>query len=330
MILESEKLLIESNLGDENMNTENGEIKTVTDKDGNVIFPKTIKAAIEDFPTVPTKTSELINDTGFITTIPTEYITETELNTELSAKANITDIPSLNGYATKTFVTNKIAEASLSGGEIDLSGLATKDELALKADTSSIPTKTSELTNDSGFLTSHQDVSGKADKTYVDAELAKKANESHTHSYNNLTDKPSIPSIDGLATKKELTDGLATKSDTAHNHDETYSKLNHAHEQYLTEHQDISHLALKSELHTHTNKTVLDGITSTKVNEWNNKSDFDGDYNSLTNKPTIPTSLPANGGNANSVNGYSFMKLTQAEYDALETKSENVIYIVED
>ena len=37
-----------------------------------------------------------------------------------------------------------------------------------------IPTKTSELTNDSNFLTQHQDISGKANKTYVDEELSKK------------------------------------------------------------------------------------------------------------------------------------------------------------
>ena len=402
-----------------------------------------------ELPTVPTKVSELANDSGFIKSIPSEYVTETELNAkgyltshqDISMKADKSEIPSLEGYATETFVTNKIAEASLSGGEVDLSGLATKDELALKADTSSIPTKTSELTNDSGFLTSHQDVSGKADKTYVVAELAKKPNESHTHSYNDLTDKPTIPSTTNLATKKELTDGLATKSDathnhdkvyapithehkqyltshqdlsgyalkteiptvptktsqltndsgfiksipseyitetelsaksyatetyvtneiakaslsggevdlseyatkeelatkadktaiptktsqltndsgfltehqdisglatkteltnglktksdTTHNHDAVYSKTNHTHSQYLTEHQDISMKADKSELHSHANKTVLDSITSSKVTEWNNKSNFDGNYNSLTNKPTIPT-VPTN------------------------------------
>lgn len=34
-----------------------------------------------------------------------------------------------------------------------------------KADPSAIPTKTSQLTNDSGYLTAHQDISGKLDKT---------------------------------------------------------------------------------------------------------------------------------------------------------------------
>ncbi len=211
-------------------------------------------------------------------TIPTVDVNKNYVDTQLATKANKSDIPSLNGYATETYVQNKIAEASLSGGEVDLSGYATKDDLNTKADKSAIPTKVSQLTNDKGYLTSHQDISSKADKTYVDTELAKKANTSHTHSYNDLTDKPTIPSTTNLATKTELTNGLETKADKVHTHD-----------QYLTEHQDISMKADKTELHSHSNKTVLDGITSTKVTEWNNKSTFDGNYNSLTNKPTIPT-----------------------------------------
>ena len=39
-----------------------------------------------------------------------------------------------------------------------------KQAMDEKADTTEVPTKTSQLTNDSGFLTSHQDISGKADK----------------------------------------------------------------------------------------------------------------------------------------------------------------------
>ena len=130
-------------------------------------------------------------------TIPTVDVNKNYVDTQLATKANKSEIPSLNGYATETYVQNKIAEASLSGGEVDLSGLATKDELATKADKTAIPTKTSQLTNDSGFLTSHQDISGKADKTYVDNQLT-------------------------------------TKSDTTHNHDTIYSKINHTHSQYLT------------------------------------------------------------------------------------------------
>ena len=45
----------------------------------------------------------------------------------------------------------------------------------------------------------------------------------------------------------------------------------------------------KTEGHNHANKDALDTITIAKINTWNNKSDFDGNYNNLTNKPTIPS-----------------------------------------
>ena len=113
-----------------------------------------IQADILDL-SVPTKVSQLTNDSGFISSIPDEYITESELNAkgyltehqDIAGKADINHIhsyndlldkptiPNLDGYATETFVTNKIAEANLGGGggEIDLSGYATKEELNTKA-----------------------------------------------------------------------------------------------------------------------------------------------------------------------------------------------------
>ena len=72
---------------------------------------------------IPTKTSKLTNDSGFLTSIPSEYVTETEMN-------------------------EAITNAS--------SGYATKDELNAKANTSDIPTKVSELYNDSYFVTTSQ------------------------------------------------------------------------------------------------------------------------------------------------------------------------------
>lgn len=36
-------------------------------------------------------------------------------------------------------------------------------------------------------------------------------------------------------------------------------------------------------------KSAAHGITQADITNWNNKSTFDGDYNSLTNKPTIPS-----------------------------------------
>ena len=69
-----------------------------------------------EIPTVPTKISQLQNDSNFISSIPEEYVTEQELNNK--------------GLATETFVTNKIAEAQLGGGEssVDLTNYQTKSD----------------------------------------------------------------------------------------------------------------------------------------------------------------------------------------------------------
>lgn len=90
---------------------------------------------------------------------------------------------------------------------------------------------------------------------------------------------------------------------------------------------DLSSYAKKTDLHEHSNKSVLDNITNSKVNQWDNKSDFSGNYNDLTNKPT---SLPANGGNANTVGGYSLWVGTQAQYNAIATKSDTTVYIIKE
>ena len=68
--------------------------------------------------------------------------------------SDMVDVPDvdLTGYATEEYVRNKIAEAELGGEEIDLSGYAEKSDL---------PTKVSQLENDAGYLTQHQDISGK-------------------------------------------------------------------------------------------------------------------------------------------------------------------------
>ena len=328
------------------------EINTLLNNKANISHTHTISdienmpdyALKTDIPTVPTKTSELTNDSGFITAIPTEYITESELNTELSNKANVSDIPSLDGYATETFVTNKIAEASLSGGEVDLSGYATKDELETKADISSIPTKTSQLTNDSGFITSvpseyiteseldakgylteHQDITGKADKTYVDTELAKKANVSHTHSYNDLTDKPVIPSVDNLATKEELTNGLATKANVSHTHD-----------QYLTEHQDLSDYALKTEIPTVPTKTSQltndSGFINSIPSEYITETELNNELSSYQAKTdnTLTTTSKTIAGAINELNRIKIVALTQSQYDGLSTKDANTVYLITD
>ena len=116
-----------------------------------------IDAKIEDVSNgIPTKTSELTNDSGFAT----EQWVENKhylVTSDIAGKADASNVYN------KTQVDNK---------------------LALKADKSDIPTKTSELTNDSGFVSGN--------------ELSDVAT---SGSYNDLTDKPTIPSLDGYATE---------------------------------------------------------------------------------------------------------------------------------
>ena len=84
---------------------------------------------------------------------------------------------SLAGYATEQFVTNKIAEAKLDG-KVDLSNYATKSQLDLKADGTA--------------LTSH---TNNAVIHITEAERTDWNNKSNfSGSYNDLSDKPTIPS----------------------------------------------------------------------------------------------------------------------------------------
>lgn len=166
-------------------------------------------------------------------------------------------------------------------------------------------------------------------KAYVDTGLAKKANTTDLHShanktvldgisstkvaswdaksdfsgsYNDLTNKPSIPSIAGLATESYVNNKVAGIVSSA---PETLDTLNELAEALgndpnfattVTEligtkadstHNHNSSYATKASEHTHSNKSVLDGISSAKVTEWNNKSTFSGSYKDLTNKPTL-------------------------------------------
>lgn len=64
---------------------------------------------------------------------------------------------------------------------------------------------------------------------------------------------------------------------------------------------DINY-ATTSQLHSHSNKSILDSITQEKISAWDNKSNFSGDYNALSNKPiTISTSDAPATGTANSI-----------------------------
>ena len=90
-------------------------------------------------PYIPTKVSELENDNNYLTEIPSEYITEEELEAK--------DLP------TKEYVDEAILNAKLDKEEVDLSDYARKTYVDEAIENIEIPTKVSELENDNGYLT---------------------------------------------------------------------------------------------------------------------------------------------------------------------------------
>ena len=111
--------------------------ETNTTSDSYIKNKPTNLATMDDIPDVPTKTSQLTNDSGYITNVPDEYITETELNAKgyvttsqmPTVPTNVSAFTNDANYASETFVTNKITEAQLGGdsGTVDLSGYVTKE-----------------------------------------------------------------------------------------------------------------------------------------------------------------------------------------------------------
>ena len=133
---------------------------------------------------IPSKTSDLVNDSGFLTQIPDEYVTEAELD----AKGYLTEHQSLAEYAKKSeipdvsgFLTS-IPDEYVTEAELDAKGYLTnytesdpiytadKPNIALKSEIPTVPTKVSAFTNDAGYLTEHQSLEGYA----TDEELAAK------------------------------------------------------------------------------------------------------------------------------------------------------------
>lgn len=83
---------------------------------------------------------------------------------DYSELTGVPEIPSIEGLATEEFVKNAIAQAQLEEEEIDLSGYTTQTQLQEALET--------------------------------------KADEEHIHSYSELTDVPTIPTLDGYATEE--------------------------------------------------------------------------------------------------------------------------------
>lgn len=103
---------------------------------------------------IPSKTSDLVNDSGFLTQIPDEYVTETELD----AKGYLTEHQSLENYATKDYVSNALTPYAKTSDIPDVSKFITE-----------IPSEyiTETELNAKGYLTEHQSLAAYSTTTEV-------------------------------------------------------------------------------------------------------------------------------------------------------------------
>ena len=158
---------------------------------------------------IPTKTSDLVNDSGFVS--DSNYATKAELK-EVENK-----IPDTTGLATKEELNNVAANipetylkvANLGDGSLTIvnnkgesvvftpaaGGGGAVDSVNGQTGTVvlDIPTKVSELENDSGYLTSHQDISNLATKVELSAVEAK------------------IPDVSSFATTNDVETAITNK-----------------------------------------------------------------------------------------------------------------------
>ena len=151
---------------------------------------------------VPTKVSDLTNDSGF--TSNTGTITGIKMNGASKGTSGVVDlgtvITSLDGYATQSWVEGK-GYKTTDNDTKTTAGSSNKTGTKLLIVGATSTTTGTTYTNSNCYvgtdnclysggtkvLTSHQDISGKADKSSLSTVAT-------SGSYNDLTDKPTIPS----------------------------------------------------------------------------------------------------------------------------------------
>ena len=294
-------------------------------------------------PTIPTVTNDLTNalksnyDTAYTHSQSAHAPSNAEANVQ--ADWNVTDtgsdayiknkptIPSIDGLASTTYVDSKVAGIVNSAPET----LDTLNELATA------------LGNDPNFATTVANQIGtKVDKvdgkglSTNDLTNTLKANYDTAYTHSQSTHAPNNAQKNSDITKAEIEAKLTGNITT------------HSHSQYLTEHQSLTGYAKTADLSTVATSGSYNDLSDkpTIPTAYTHPSSHpasmitglakvatSGSYNDLSNKPTIPTipsSLPANGGNADTVGGYTIWTGTQAQYNAISNKSSTTIYFIKE
>ena len=167
-----------------------------------------------DKSSIPTKTSDLTNDSGYITKSVDNldnYYTETEINSLLGNKANTSDIPTKTSQLTNDsgYIDNTVNDLenyykkSETYNQTQVNNL-----LNNKADKTEIPAKVSELENDKGYISEIPIASATqlggikvGDNLVIteDGVLSSIGGSTGTSDYNALSNKPALNTDNSVA-----------------------------------------------------------------------------------------------------------------------------------
>ena len=197
----------------------------ITDEDGNIITSE------NDIPIVHGHGNgyNAISDLDEITDLDNAYMLITKDEKSYKARTSLFGAANLEDYAKLEDIPTSVSQLENDLGyltEQDVSNLVTREELSINyASKLLVVNEISDLDDKIDLLeyNTRNELETKANNNHNHDEAY--APYSHTHSYDNLTNVPVLPSFDSFVTKEELLEfknktetDLSTKSDTTHTH----------------------------------------------------------------------------------------------------------------
>ncbi len=250
---------------------------------------------------VPTKTSNLTNDSGFITSAAlNDYAKLIDIP---SVPTNVSELTNDSGFVTADKLPTKTSSLTNDSGYI------TSAALNGYAKTADLPTKTSQLTNDSGYITDAA-LSGYATTNAMNTALAGKVDSGALTAYALKTDLPTktsqLTNDSGFITSSALS-GYAKTTDiptvptkvSELTNDSGYI-TNSALSGYATTSAMNSALSGKQDALTAAQQNAVNsGITAAKVSTYDGYAaqiagkQAAGNYALKSEIPTVPTAVSA-------------------------------------
>lgn len=321
------------------------------------------KADKSEIPTVPKNVSAFVNDVPYLTEHQslTDYATKQWVEdkhyitgVDLSDYALKSEIPDISGLASETYVSNYTYDK------------ATIDEKVAQGGTFD-PTQYYNKTQTNQLLSEKADTATTYSKVEVDNLLGNKANKSDLNNYYNISQTDVL-----LGEKLDATAYTPTDLSNYYTKQETDSQINSStanmatktwvqNQGYLTEHQDLSSYALKSEIpdisgyatenwvqsqgYLTQHQDLSDYALKSEIPDISGKQDISGmtaytqttAFTAHTASTTVHvTQTEKNTWNnkvdSSTLNNYMLKSQiwcgTASEYEAITTKDPNIIYLI--